>query len=350
MITGATGPTADLEVLIASPLEPEHVAAIEAVDERIRVLYAPELLPVPAYDGDHDGRPRELDGEGLRRWRDMLARAEISLDLDWWAPHAMRENCPRLRWVQGTSSGMAGYLAGAGLRTGGLVVTTAAGVHGVPLAEFALTGALHFVKDVPGLRDRQAGRHWERHTTGTLAGRRALVVGLGAIGREVARVFSALGVEVWGAGRPGRSSAVPWVRRYLTYTDLGGALPGTDVLIVCVPLTAETSRLIGEPELRLLPRGAIVVNVARGPVVDEEALISALAGGRLAGAALDVFAVEPLPPESPLWTMGNVLLSPHSAATVAAENARITEIFTDNLRRWLDGRPLRNRFDPDRGY
>lgn len=350
MTRPATGPGADLDVLIASPLEAEHVAAIEAVDERIQVLYAPDLLPVPAYDGDHDGRPRELDADGMRRWRAMLARAEVSLDLDWWAPHDMRDNCPRLRWVQGTSSGMAGYLAGAALRTDGLVVTTAAGVHGVPLAEFALAGALHFVKDVPALCGRQAERHWERHTSGTLAGRRALVVGLGAIGREVARVFSALGVEVWGAGRPGRYREVPGVSRHLTYTELWEALPGTDVLIACVPLTAETSGLIGEPELRLLPPGAIVVNVARGAVVDEEALISALAGRRLAGAALDVFAVEPLPPESPLWAMDNVLLSPHSAATVAAENARVTEIFTDNLRRWLDGRPLRNRFDPSRGY
>jgi phosphoglycerate dehydrogenase-like enzyme len=341
---------ADLHVLIASPLEAEHVGAIEAVDPRIRVLYDPELLPVPSYAADHDGRPRDLDGEALCRWQTMLARAEVSLDLDWWAPHAMRENCPGLRWIQGTSAGMGGYLSRAGLDTENLVVTTAAGVHGAPLAEFALTGALYFVKDVPELRKRQAGRSWRRGSTATLAGRRALVVGLGGIGREIARVFSAVGVEVWGAGRPGRSYDVPGVSRLLPYTRLAEALPGTDVLILCVPLTAETRGLIGAAELGLLPQGAVVVNVARGSVLDEAALVAALRGGRLAGAALDVFEVEPLPAESPLWDMDDVLVSPHSAGTVVDENARITEIFTDNLRRWLDGRPLRNRFDPELGY
>jgi glyoxylate/hydroxypyruvate reductase A len=341
--------TSAVEVLIASPLEAEHVAAIGAVDPRIRVLYSPELLPVPRYGADHEGRSRDLGAEQLRRWRELLARADVTLDLDWWAPEAMRDNCPRLRWVQGTSAGMAGHLARADLPDGA-VVTTAAGVHGVPLAEFALTGALHFVKGVPGLRHRQRERQWTRQITPMLAGRRALVVGLGAIGREITRVFSALGVEVWGAGRPGRSYDVPGMTRRLDYTELSGALPATDLLVLCVPLTADTGGLIGETELRLLPPRAVLINVARGSVVDEDALICALRDRRLAGAALDVFAVEPLPRESPLWGMDNVMVSPHTAATVAEENARITEIFTDNLRRWIDGRPLRNRFEPDRGY
>ncbi|HEV7932474.1 MAG TPA: D-2-hydroxyacid dehydrogenase [Actinomadura sp.] len=344
-----SGSAGDVEVLIASPLEAEHVAAIEAVDPRVRVLYAPELLPVPRYEADHEGCRRELAGEELRRWQAMLARAEVAFDLDWWAPGAMSDNCPRLRWVQGTSAGMAGQLARADLPAG-TVVTTASGVHGVPMAEFAVAGALHFIKDLPGLRKRQEGRRWERHPSRTLAGRRALVVGLGAIGRETARVFSALGVEVWGAGRPGRSYDVPGVSRHLLYTELASALPRTDVLVLAVPLTAETKGLIGETELRLLPEGALIVNMARGSVIDEEALVSVLRDGHLGGAALDVFATEPLPPESPLWGMDNVLVSPHSAATVAEENARITEVFTGNLRRWLDGLPLRNVFDPVRGY
>jgi phosphoglycerate dehydrogenase-like enzyme len=339
-----------LEVLIASPLEAEHAAAIAAVDPRIRVAYAPELLPEPLFVADHDGRPRDLDDAALRRWQAMLARAEVTFDLDWWQPHAMRDNCPRLRWIQGTSAGMADILRHAGLPADGLVITTAAGVHAVPMAEFALAGALHFVKGVPELRTLQAERRWQKYTTAALAGRRALVVGLGAIGREVARVFSVLGVEVWGAGRPARTYDVPGVRRYLPYTEITDALPHADVLVLCVPLTAETAGMIGAAELALLPPGAIVVNVARGRVLDEDALVAALRAGRLRGAALDVFATEPLPAESPLWELDNVLVSPHSAATLAEENARITEIFADNLRRWLAGRPLRNRFYPDRGY
>jgi glyoxylate/hydroxypyruvate reductase A len=339
-----------MEVLIASPLEAEHVAAIEAADPRIRVMYAPELLPVPEYAADHNGRHRDLDDDALRRWQSMLARAEVTFDLDWWAPHAMGENCPRLRWIQGTSAGMADVLRRAGLSPDGLVVTTAAGVHGVPLAEFALAGALHFVKGVPELLARQAARRWQRYTTGTLAGRRVLVVGLGSIGREVTRVFSVLGVEVWGAGRPGREYEVPGLRRQVPYPRLAEVLPDIDVLVLCLPLTAETKGLVGARELSLLRPGAIVVNVGRGGVVDEDALVAALRDRHLAGAALDVVATEPLPADSPLWGMDGVLISPHSAATVAEENARITEIFIDNLRRHLDGRPLRNRFDPDRGY
>ena len=339
-----------LAVLIASPLEAEHAAAIAAVDPRIRVMYAPELLPEPQFAADHDGRPRDLDDAGLRRWRAMLARTEVAFGLDWWQPHAMRDNCPRLRWIQGTSAGMADLLRRAGLSADGLVVTTAAGVHGVPLAEFALTGALHFVKGIPELRAQQAERRWRRHTTATLAGRRALVVGLGAIGREVARVFSGLGVEVWGAGRPGHDYDVPGVHRCLPYTELAAALPGADVLVLCVPLTAETEGMIGAAELRLLPPDAILINLGRGRVVDEGALADVLRAGHLRGAALDVFATEPLPAESPLWRLDNVLVSPHSAATLAEENARIVEIFADNLRRWLAGRPLRNLFQPARGY
>lgn len=162
--------------------------------------------------------------------------------------------------------------------------------------------------------------------------------------------MAALRVEVWGAGRPGREYDVPGVSRYVALTDLDDVLPAVDLLVVCTPLTDQTAGLIGERSLRRLPPGAVVVNVGRGPVIDEEALIGALADGHLGGAALDVFAIEPLPADSQVWALDNVLISPHSAATVVAENARITELFVDNLRRWLDGEPLRNVFDHDRGY
>ncbi|HEY7484950.1 MAG TPA: D-2-hydroxyacid dehydrogenase [Streptosporangiaceae bacterium] len=339
-----------MEVLIASPLEAEHVAAIDAADPRIQVMYSPELLPEARFAADHEGRHRDLNDAELRRWRDMLASAEVTFGLDWWAPQAMRENCPRLRWIQGTSAGMGDALRRTGLSVDGLVLTTAAGVHAVPLAEFVLAGALYFVKGLPELRARQADRRWERSTTASLAGRRALVVGLGAIGREVTRVFAAMGVEVWGAGRQGRDYDVPGMRGQVSYDRLAAALPDTDVLVLCVPHTPETEGMIGAAELRLLRPGAIIVNVGRGAAIEEEALIDALRDRHVGGAALDVFATEPLPVESPLWKMDNVLISPHSAATLTEENARITEIFVDNLRRWLDGRPLRNRYHAGRGY
>jgi glyoxylate/hydroxypyruvate reductase A len=155
---------------------------------------------------------------------------------------------------------------------------------------------------------------------------------------------------VCGVGRPGHRYDVPGVTSYVGSDRLDEALPETAALILACPLTEETAGLIGARQLRLLPRGAVVVNVSRGPVVDEDALIDALTSGHLGGAFLDVFAVEPLPPSSLLWAMPNVVISPHSAATVAAENGLITDLFCDNLRRWLDGRELRNVYDRAAGY
>jgi phosphoglycerate dehydrogenase-like enzyme len=339
-----------VNVLVASPLEPEHVERIAAVDPRVSVLYAPDLLPVPRYPSDHTGVPRELAAAGLARWSDLLAQADVSYDFDWRAPEQMPAACPRLRWVQATSAGIGGFLDRTGLAQTPIVFTTAAGVHGVPLAEFTLLGLLYFAKDVPRLAGWQAARHWQLHAMGQLAGRRALLVGLGGIGRQVARLLSAAGVEVRGVGRPGRDYDVPGVSSYLADTELDSALPGTDALVLACPLTDRTRHLIGARQLELLPRGSVLVNVSRGQVVDEDALIGALRSGHLGGACLDTFTVEPLPPGSPLWAMDNVLICPHSASTVAAENRLLSDLFTDNLRRWLDGAPLRNTYDRAAGY
>jgi glyoxylate/hydroxypyruvate reductase A len=339
-----------VSVLIATPLEPEHAARIEAVDPRVRVLYEPDLLPVPRYRCDHTGVPRELSAADLRRWSALRRQADISFDFDWHEPASAVRNSPRLRWVQGTSAGIAGFLERTGLASSPLVFTTAAGVHGVPLAEFTLLGLLYFAKDMPTLARWKRERHWERHTSGQLAGSQALVVGLGGIGTQVARLLAAAGVQVCGAGRPGRSYSVPGVTGYVDTADLGQVLPDMDALILACPLTRETDHLIGEHELAQLPRGAVVVNISRGQVIDEHALIAALASGHLGAACLDVFTAEPLPKSSPLWEMDNVIISPHSASTAAGENELITELFCANLRRWLDGAPLRNVYSRTAGY
>ena len=133
--------------------------------------------------------------------------------------------------------------------------TTAAGVHGAPLAEFALFGLLYFAKDLPLLARHQAARHWERHATALLRGSRVLLVGLGGVGREVARLLAAVGVEVYGAGRPGRAYQVPGVSRYLADTEIGGVLGTVDALVLACPLTERTRHLIGRRELALLRAG-----------------------------------------------------------------------------------------------
>lgn len=339
-----------VRVLIASALEGEYVDRIAAVDPRIEVLYAPELLPVPRYQADHDGPHRQLTTGQLDRWRSLLSAAQISFDFDWCAPADMARSCPDLRWVQATSSGIGQFVQQTGLDRSDIVFTTAAGVHAVPLAEFALAGVLCFVKELPALAERQAARQWECYTARQLAGQRIMVVGLGQVGRKVADVFSVMGVEVWGVARDARRPGLSSVTRVADVDSMDELLPEVDAVVLCCPLTAQTRGLLDGRRLRLLPAGAVIVNIARGAVIDEPALIEALADGHLGGACLDVTAVEPLPEESPLWGMRNVIISPHSASTVDRENASLTDLFCDNLRRWLDRQPLRNIYSREKGY
>ncbi|HEX5407012.1 MAG TPA: D-2-hydroxyacid dehydrogenase [Pseudonocardiaceae bacterium] len=338
-----------MTILITSFLADEHVDRIRSAWDG-EVLYQPRLVPSPRYVADHGGIKPELDSAGAAEWRDLLGRAEICFDFDWWQPGEMLANCPKLRWVQATSAGIGGFVRRYGLDQGDLVFTTAAGTHAVPLAEFALTGALHLIKGVPELLDRQRRHNWSRYTTRSLAGKRVTVVGLGQIGRHTAATFAALGTHVVGVARPGGS--VPELPG-ATVIDTGAldtVLPGTDVLVLTVPLTPATTHLIDRRRLDLLPDGAVVVNIARGPVIDQAALVAVLAEGRLGGAALDVTDPEPLPADSPLWDRPDVLISPHSASTLASENDVIVELFTDNLARWREGRPLRNVYRADLGY
>jgi glyoxylate/hydroxypyruvate reductase len=339
-----------VHVLVASPLEPEHVARIEAADPRVSVLYEPDLLPVPRYPCDHTGVPRSLSPADLDRWAALRRRADVSFDFDWQAPAGMAANCPRLRWVQGTSAGIGGFLDRTGLADTPLVFTTAAGVHATPLAEFVLLGLLYFAKDLPTLGRWQRQRHWQRLAVGQLAGRRVLLVGLGGTGRAVARLLAAAGVEVTGSARTPRHRDTPGVASFVTPDQLGQVLPAVDALVLACPLTEQTRHLIAARELALMRPGAVLVNISRGQVVDEDALIAALSSGHLGGACLDVFETEPLPASSPLWQLENVIISPHSASTVAAENHLLAELFTDNLQRWLAGRPLRNVYDRTAGY
>ena len=337
-------------VVIGSFLESELVMRIAASEPGLRVLYFPELLPVPRYAGDHGGSRPELSPEQLRRWEETVAQADIFFDFDWLDPAGMPSRCPDLKWIQATSAGIGAFMRRTGLDRSGFVVTTAGGIHAVPLAEFALTGVLHFVKGLPVLQRWQHDHHWERYTTRQLAGLRVLVVGLGGIGRRVATVFAGLGVEVWGLERAGVSRELPFVDRVIRREGLDGALPLIDALILCCPLTSETEGLVGADQIALLGPRAVVVNISRGGVVDQAALLEALQARRIGGACLDVFAEEPLPVDNPLWDLDNVIVSPHSASTVVGENAALVELFIDNLNRFRHDQPLRNRYDPVAGY
>jgi phosphoglycerate dehydrogenase-like enzyme len=333
-------------VLIATPLEPELVDRIARVDPRVEVLFEPELLPPTRYPGDHrgvEGFRRAPDDEA--RFRALMERADVLFGLPGDSAAGLADavgRSRRLRWVQATAAGAGEQVRAAGLSREELnrvAVTSSAGVHAVPLAEFCLFGLLGFVKELPRLERDRAERRWDHRPVGELHGLTLLVLGLGGIGREIERLARAFGMEVIGLRRRDGGRA-----------RLDELLPQADAVCVTLPLTDETRGLLDREAIGLMKPGAIFVNVGRGGVVDEDALAEALADGRLAGAALDVFAREPLPADSPLWTLPNVILSPHTAALSVHENERIAELFCDNLRRYLAGEPLRNRVDPEVFY
>ncbi|MDP2871804.1 MAG: D-2-hydroxyacid dehydrogenase [Bacillota bacterium] len=357
-------------IFFASPLEAELIERVRAVSPRLELFVAPDLWPKLRYVADHTGEPPVRTPEGEARWLAMLARAEVCFDFDRSHLADTVRLAPRLRWIQSTSAGIIHYMEASGVDKAGITVTTASGVHAVPLAEWVTFAVLWHEKMGPLIARLKADRQWERFCGGEALGRTACVVGYGRVGSEVGRHLEAIGVRVYGvdslglvrkptASIPADESvtAVRSTRPVPKDLDieavdqaLGQILPLSDYLVIATPGTEDTVRLIDRRRLELMPPSGFVVNIGRGSVIEEQALIEMLASGRLAGAALDVFEREPLPADSPLWAMPNVLINPHSASTSWKENSRITDIFCYNLRRYLAGEPLVNVYDPLRGY
>lgn len=341
--------TAVIRTLVCSFLEKDQVARI-ASHRGVEVLYRPDLLPQPRFPGDHYGLAPALTAEERAEWTALLRQADICFDFDWENPAAMPTRAPGVRWVQASSSGIGQFMGRTGLAGWNAVVTTAAGIHARPLAEWAVTGVLYFVKDVPDIRARQSAHRWERMVIGGLAGRRALVVGLGHVGRAVAAALSGLSVEVWGVARRADTGPIAGVSRTGSAAELSELLRSCDILVLTCPLTPETFRLIGAAEIAALGSDGVLVNLARGALIDEPALIDALRRRAIRGAVLDVVESEPLAADSPLWDVGNVLISPHSAAALVTENEALVSLFLANLTLFQEGKPLLNRYDPARGY
>ncbi|MFL6250784.1 MAG: D-2-hydroxyacid dehydrogenase [Actinomycetes bacterium] len=340
--------------MIASPLEAELAATIRAAEPRAEVLFEPDLLPPARYPADHRGDPAfRRDAEAEARWRVLLDRAEVLFGI----PDDTAEGLaaavtglPRLRWIHATSAGAGEQVRKAALPAEALkrvAITTSSGVHAVPLAEYAILGLLAVAKELPRFVEEQRAKAWPevRRPLRELDGQTLFLVGLGDIGRETARLGKALGMRTAGFRRT-QGPPPEWVDEVHGPERLAELAGRADAMVVSLPLTDQTAGLIDRATIDRLPASCIFVNVGRGGVVDEPALIDALRERRIAGAVLDVFATEPLPEDSPLWTLPNVLVTPHAAALSARENERIVQLFVDNLRRYLDGRPLRNVVEP----
>jgi len=254
------------------------------------------------------------------------------------------QGAPNLRWLQVYNTGVDApvYMR---LLARGVRVTTSSGSTALPVATNAITAMLMLARRFPRWMRQQRERTWEKTSPEDpprdLAGQTMVVFGLGPIGSEIARLARCFGLQVVGVRRSPATDSDP-VDEMRKPSDLAEILPRADWLAVAAPLTPETRAAFGAAELASLPQGACVINVARGEIIDEPALVASLASGHLGGAYLDVFETEPLPVESPLWDMPNVIVSPHEAGASSASEDRIAAIFLSNLERWAKGESLVN--------
>jgi phosphoglycerate dehydrogenase-like enzyme len=259
----------------------------------------------------------------------------------------------RLRWLHSPAAGVGGMLFPEMLASP-VVLTNSRGMSADTIAEHVLAVTLALFRRLPHAFRRQAAHEWAQDAIGAegnrlIAGARVLVVGLGAIGGGVAQRMTALGARVTGLRRRAAGSAHgPWT--VAPARQLRDLLPAADVVVVAAPHTRETRGLIGRPELALMSREAILVNVSRGQLVDEPALVEALRSRTIAGAALDVFVEEPLSPDSPFWTLPNVLITPHTSGFRPDHWDAATDLFAENLERFDRGEPLVNVVDKKAGY
>jgi phosphoglycerate dehydrogenase-like enzyme len=280
--------------------------------------------------------------------RAAFARAEVLLGLD--APFDLGAVAPRLRWIQAMGSGV-GQFAASHLGEAGVILTNAVGVGAPSIAEFTVGRVLELYKNFPKLAELQERQDWIPQFGRLLRGSTVAVVGLGAIGQAVADRLKPFGVQVLAIRRswqPGMTA--PNVDELFGPSALHEVLARSDVVVLAAAGTPETAGMIDQAAIGAMKPGAIFVNVARGNMVDENALIEALASGHLAGAAIDVAREEPLPAGNRLWDAPNLLISPHSSTSQDRYFEMIFELFVDNMSRYVAGQPLRNLVDLTSGY
>jgi len=330
-----------IDLLSGWPLEKEHQERIKAVSPRIGFRQVPE----------------DAIQESLTETEILLIR-NLSLDLS---------RAPRLRWIQMIGAGL-DKLDHAFIKERGILVTNASGIHAVPIAEYVLAFMLNMAYRIPEILALQARREWPSGVRKLLVGRELRgktvgVVGYGSIGREIGRLAGAFGMRLLalkrspaekgdagytipGVGDP-RGDAPQGLFGPERLLDM---LPQCDFVVLTVPLTHETDGMIDEKALRSMKPTSFLINMARGRVVEEKALIRALREKWIAGAGLDVFSQEPLPSDSPLYQLENVIISPHNAGNTPLYNRRLTDVFVQNLKRYLEGETPLNVVDLDRRY
>ena len=337
---------APLVVSLAWPVGEERMARLQALSPDLELQDVVALVR-GEYRLSRQGESAEL--QQVRRALDAaLARTHVYFGRD--LPPDLLQRAPHLRWVQLMSAGVDNHVTPQMLRSH-VLFTSGRGIAGYAIAEFVVCWMLMLVKRMPLIMERQRQRVWDRRdvVTSELRDKTLGVVGLGSIGGELARLARAFHMRVLGVRRSAttRQEATDGVDVLYPPAELPEVLRASDFVALCIPLTPETQGLIGEAELRQMRPSAYLINVGRGGLVDEAALARALREGWLAGACLDVVGQEPLPPQSELWTLPNLLISPHTSGNIDRYMDYAMDLFQENLGRYLRGEPLRNVVDPD---
>jgi phosphoglycerate dehydrogenase-like enzyme len=313
-------------------------------------------------------RPQPVLSETLRlRWPEMRVvhlpdyeRLPQELpDTDIFVGYSLRPQqlklAKQLKWLHSTAAGVA-QLMYPELRDSGIVVTNPSGIFSVPMAEHTMGLLVALARNFPDSVRHQDNSHWgqqdlwdkpQRLTE--LHGQLLLIVGYGSIGRELARRAHAFDIRVWGVTRSGKGD-VSYAEKIVPAAQLDEVLPQADYVVIAAPETHETAQLMNVARIAKMKRGARLINVGRGSLLDEAALLNALQSGALAGAALDVTGTEPLPADSPLWRAPNLFITPHTSAVSDRLWVRQADTLVQLLERWFDGRELFNQVDFSRGY
>ena len=261
-----------------------------------------------------------------------------------WFPHDLVPRAQHVRWIQQWGAGADWLLRHPEALEMDFVLTNASGLHAIPISEHILAFIFTFARDMHRAIHNQLDRAWKTpqwHKVIELAGKTMLLIGMGSIGARTAELAASLGMRVLGVRRNSHLDSIG-VEAMFTPDRLLDILPQADFVVLTVPLTRETQGMIGEKELKRMKQTAYLINIGRGGTINESALINALRNGRIAGAGLDVFETEPLPEDSPLWEMENVLITAHYAGMTPHYNERALSIFLENLKRYVSDEPLFN--------
>jgi D-2-hydroxyacid dehydrogenase (NADP+) len=325
-------------ILITTAIDEASLNRIKSVSSRIKLTDISKLAQSEK-KGDEAAR-KQLDA--------LLSGAQIIYGFR--LPDNFIVRAPKLKWFQTMSAGVDRFLDEE-FRRSSVIMTSVKGIHATPIGEFVLGLMLMLAKKAPLAFQQKQQKQWQPFLATTLRSKTVGIVGLGHIGREVARLAKAFGMKVVATRRSaGKSQRARYADRLLPPNRLPELLAESDYVVLTLPLTSETRGIIGDKELRSMKPTAYLINIARGNLIDEAALVRALEEKRIAGAGLDVFATEPLPKDSPLWDFSEVIISPHIAGGMEDYVARATAVFCENLRRYLSGRKLINIVDKKKGY